>query len=154
MSTQYPLSTDQLRHIIHYAPLVSIDLIIADPTQRMLVGLRNNEPAKGVYFVPGGIIRKDEYMGDSFRRILMAETGQNATIGNAKFLGVAEHFYPTNRFNDPDFGTHYVVLGFRLQLDCRPDIKLDDQHSDIRWMSAVELLSAEDVHENTKAYFR
>jgi hypothetical protein len=41
------------------APLVSIDLIIRDNADRVLLGLRNNEPAKGYFFVPGGIILKD-----------------------------------------------------------------------------------------------
>jgi len=154
MTTREPLSADQFRHIVRYAPLVAIDLIISDSAQHVLVGLRNNEPAKGVYFVPGGIIRKGETLKDAFGRILLAETGQEAPISAARFLGPFEHFYSTNRFGDPEFGTHYVVLAYRLQLARRPEIKPDDQHSDLRWMNVPELLAAPDVHENTKAYFR
>jgi hypothetical protein len=49
---------DEFAHIVRLAPLVSIDLIIRDDEQNVLVALRTNEPAKGVYFVPGGCIRK------------------------------------------------------------------------------------------------
>jgi colanic acid biosynthesis protein WcaH len=154
MTTRQPLSEDQFRHVVRCAPLVSIDLLIFDPAEHVLVGLRNNEPAKGVYFVPGGIIRKGELLKDAFGRILLAETGQEALIGAARFLGPFEHFYATNRFGDAEFGTHYVVLAYRLQLDRRPEIKLNDQHSKLRWMSVAGILAAPDVHENTKAYFR
>jgi colanic acid biosynthesis protein WcaH len=51
---------DNFAQVIRLAPLVSIDLIIRDPIQDVLVALRTNEPAKGFYFVPGGRIRKDE----------------------------------------------------------------------------------------------
>ena len=154
MTAKHPLTANQFRTIVRYAPLVAIDLIVADSAGYVLVGLRNNEPARGVYFVPGGVIRKDERLNDAFGRILLGETGQQAPIGAAQFLGPYEHLYGTNRFNEPGYGTHYVVLAYRLQLDRRPEIKLDDQHSDIRWMSVPDLLSAPDVHENTKAYFR
>lgn len=51
---------DEFAHIVRLAPLVSIDLIIRAAKQNVLVALRTNEPARGVYFVPGGRIRKDE----------------------------------------------------------------------------------------------
>jgi len=87
-------------------------------------------------------------------RILRAETGCRGDFNDARFLGAFQHFYWTNRFADPDYGTHYVVLGYELQLACRTPIVLDSQHSDFRWMDEAELISARDVHENTKAYFR
>ena len=154
MTAAAPLTPEQFRQVVRTTPLVSIDLVILDPEQNVLVGLRNNEPAKGVYFVPGSVIRKGETLADAFARILLLETGLELPIAAARFLGPHEHFYPTNRFSEPGYGTHYVVLAYRLELDGRPQIKLDDRHSDIRWMSGPEILAAPDVHENTKAYFR
>jgi hypothetical protein len=52
------LSADDFAHIIRYAPLVSIDLIIRDLEGKVLLGLRTNEPAKHTYFLPGGVILK------------------------------------------------------------------------------------------------
>jgi hypothetical protein len=34
------------------------------------------------------------------------------------------------------------------------DVIPDKQHSSFKWLSEAELLSAGDVHDNTKAYFR
>ena len=60
------LSHSDLNTVIRLAPLVAIDLIIRDPQDRILLGLRNNEPAKGYFFVPGGIILKDEPLAEAF----------------------------------------------------------------------------------------
>ena len=54
------VADDDCAHVVRLAPLVSIDVIIRDPNQNVLVALRTNEPAKAFYFVPGGRIRKDE----------------------------------------------------------------------------------------------
>jgi colanic acid biosynthesis protein WcaH len=140
--------------VVRSTPLISIDLVLRDPAGRILLGRRNNEPAKDTYFVPGGVVRKNERLDDAFRRLLAVETGLSGERRDAQFLGVNEHFYPTNRFGDPGFGTHYVVLGYRISLSERPNIRLDDQHSDYRWMSEAELLAHAEVHENTKAYFQ
>jgi colanic acid biosynthesis protein WcaH len=44
-----------------------------------------NEPAKGKYFVPGGVIRKNETMQDAFARILKAEVGIEASLATMWF---------------------------------------------------------------------
>jgi len=153
MADQGHISEDKFACIVRYAPLPSLDLIIRGPDNKVLVGLRTNEPAKNYYFVPGGVIRKNESIELAFARILRAETGCNATLSDARFLGVFQHFYSTNRFDDPSYGTHYVVLAYELQLDYRPEIVLDAQHSESKWMAEADLVSLSDVHENTRAYF-
>jgi colanic acid biosynthesis protein WcaH len=149
------LSHDDLRKVVRLAPLVAIDFIIRNRRGEVLLGLRNNEPARGFYFVPGGMVLKDEPLAGAFARLLKTETGHAATtIGDARFLGVYEHFYANNRFGEDGYGTHYVVLGYELKLDDLSAIKADAQHSELRWWSEAELLASPQVHDNAKAYFR
>jgi colanic acid biosynthesis protein WcaH len=148
------LDDEEFSRIVRSVPLVSIDLIIRDPERSVFVGFRNNEPAKGFYFVPGGCIRKGESLKEALERIAEAETGHRAEFKEALFLGVYEHMYPNNRFGHREYGTHYVVLAYELDLDHRPAIQLDSQHSCFRWMSEAELRAAPSVHPYTKAYFR
>jgi colanic acid biosynthesis protein WcaH len=148
------LDDDTFACIVRHAPLVSVDIIIRDPQRHVLVGHRVNEPAKGQYFVPGGVIRKNETIQVAFARILDAETGLRLSIDEAKFVGVFEHFYGTNRFGDEEYGTHYVTLAYEITLANRPAVKPDHQHSDMRWMSEADISQAPDVHPNAKAYFR
>src|SRR5215213_4859676 len=110
-----PVDNDTFVTVIRCAPLVSIDLVLRDPAGRVLVGRRKNEPARGTLFVPGGAIRKGERLDKVFQRILAAETGLSACRSDARFLGVYEHFYDTNRFGDLGYGTHYIALGYELR---------------------------------------
>ncbi|HTV32103.1 MAG TPA: GDP-mannose mannosyl hydrolase [Methylocella sp.] len=153
MDAHPPLPKDDFAHIVRYAPLISIDLIIRDPEGKVLLGLRANEPAKDTYFVPGGIIRKNETIREAFARILKAETGLTVAFDEASFVGVFEHFYKTNRFSDPDYGTHYVVMAYELSLKAEQTIVMDSQHRDFQWMPGEKINSAANIHPNTKAYF-
>lgn len=148
------LRHDELRSVVRLAPLIAIDLVIRNAAGEVLLGLRNNEPAKGCYFVPGGMILKNERLRDAFARIVKNETNCTAQIENARLLGAYEHFYANNRFAEAGYGTHYVVLGYELKIDDTAAIKSDDQHSELRWWDEADLLASPDVHHNTKAYFR
>jgi colanic acid biosynthesis protein WcaH len=154
MTTLRPLPIEEYLHVVRNTPLVSIDLVIKDQKDDTLLGLRLNEPAKGKYFVPGGVIRKNESIAIAFSRIIKAETGIDKLVSEANFIGVFEHIYETNAFGRPDFGTHYVVLAYELRLEQRPLLTSDTQHCDFRWMSASEIRSTLDVHPYTQAYFR
>ena len=147
------LNKDEFAQVVRNTPLVAIDLIIRNPDQCVLVGLRTNEPAKGKWFVPGGVVRKYERLADAFARIVKAEIGLEASIGDGKFIGVYEHLYHSNVFGEEGFGTHYVVLAYQLNLDHQPQLVNDRQHSEFRWMTPAELISSADVHQNTRAYF-
>jgi colanic acid biosynthesis protein WcaH len=149
-----PLNPADFRTLVRLAPLVSIDLIIRNPRGEVLLGLRNNEPAKGFYFVPGGIVLKHERLSEAFARILKRETNYEARREDARLLGAHEHFYAANSFGDDGFGTHYVVLAHELTLADASAPKADAQHSELTWWSEHELLASDRVHGNTKAYFR
>jgi colanic acid biosynthesis protein WcaH len=154
MDSPRALDDEEFSTVVRLAPLVSIDLIIRDSNRNVLVGVRNNEPARNFYFVPGGRVRKAETLEAAFARILADETGCSVDFNEARLLGVYEHIYPNNRFGDPGYGTHYVVVAYELNLGPRPAIVLDAQHRVAKWMGEAELRAAPDVHPNTKAYFR
>lgn len=148
------LPRDQWLEVVARAPLVSIDLILRDADNRVLLGLRRNEPARDCWFVPGGVIRKNERLDQAFRRISLDELGLDLRRADARQLGVYEHHYASNFVGVAGVGTHYVVLAHEIQLATLPLIGPLDQHADLRAYTIPDLLAAADVHENTKAYFR
>jgi colanic acid biosynthesis protein WcaH len=148
------LSHSDLNTVIRLAPLVAIDLIIRDSTGRVLLGLRNNEPAKGYFFVPGGIILKEESLAEAFVRIIKREVNISSTIEQAKLLGAFDHFYDTNRSGEPGYGTRYISLTYELGLQDTSGIAPDSQHSECVWWTEAALLESDRVHENTKKYFK
>jgi colanic acid biosynthesis protein WcaH len=149
-----PLNHADLSIVVRLTPLVSIDLVIRNPQNQVLLGFRNNEPAKGSLFIPGGIIWKNERVHQAFARIVKNETNWVASLDEARWLGVFEHFYPNNRFGEAGYGTHYVALGYELKLNDVSGLKGDAQHSKYGWWDEADLLASEDVHEYTKAYLR
>ena len=148
------LEPGDFENIIRLTPLVSIDMIIRSSDGRVLLGRRTYEPAKGCFFVPGGRITKNETLAAAFRRLTLAELGVEKKIEEARFLGVYEHFYPTNRFERGAFGTHYVVLGYELTCPVQDALLPKEQHGEYVWQTEAELLNGPEVHEHTKAYFR
>jgi colanic acid biosynthesis protein WcaH len=144
----------EFQRVVRLTPLVAIDLIVRSPEGRVLVGRRTHEPAKDVFFVPGGRITKNETLAAAFRRISREELGVELQLDRARFLSVNEHLYPTNRFCKKGFGTHYITLAYEVILSLETSQLPTDQHGEYAWMSPPELLSAPDVHENTKLYFR
>jgi colanic acid biosynthesis protein WcaH len=136
------LSHAELDTVIRLAPL-----IIRNAHDEVLLGLRKNEPARGCYFVPGGMILKNERLADAFARLVKNETDHAARFDDAWLIGVFEHFYDNNRSGNGGYGTHYVVLGYEL---CRDPMTSTANCGG----GPVELLTSDRVHENAKAYFR
>ena len=141
-----------LKDVVKYSPLISIDLIV-ELEGRILLGLRNNRPAQGFWFVPGGRIAKEHNLPQAYRYITGLELGAELDIQDTAFLGVYDHFYDDNFSGSPGLGTHYIVLAYKIFLhEPLPALPVE-QHSAYRYWDLDELLHAADVHPNTKAYF-
>jgi len=154
LPTPEPLNEQDFRRVAATAPLVAVDLIIRNRDGKVLVARRNDEPAKGYLFNPGGCVFKGEPIEAAFGRIMERETGRRVPYEAARFRGFFQHFYRTNRFGRDDSGTHYVVLAHDVALQEDDTIVLDETHSAYQWLSEAEILAGPDVHEYTKDYFR
>ncbi|CAD6878612.1 GDP-mannose mannosyl hydrolase [Methylomonas albis] len=137
--------------VVKNTPLVSIDLIVRSSRDELLMGLRVNEPAADYWFVPGGRIYKSETLENAFQRITETELGTAYSIDSADLLGAFTHLYETNFAKQPGVTTHYVVLGYQLQLDLDINQLPAQQHSDYRWIGKNGDLS--EVHPNSQAYY-
>jgi colanic acid biosynthesis protein WcaH len=140
-------------------PLVSIDLVVRRANGDVLLGLRNNRPAQGQWFVPGGRVRKGETLDEAFLRLTQEELGHPVSRSEAQLLGVYEHFYDDSVFGHGHAApsTHYVVLAHTLQL-YDLELQLEQgplvQHSLYRWFTSTELMADNDVHPYTQAYLK
>lgn len=147
------ISEEQFLTIVDATPMVSIDLIIENQNDDVLLGKRLNRPAMGYWFVPGGRIRKNERLSDAMARISSTELGTEISLHDTRLLGAYEHIYDDNYSGKKGINTHYVVLAYKIPVQNDFIFAPDNQHSEIKWWPKVELLASEDVHENTKAYF-
>ena len=140
--------------IIETTPLVSIDLVIRNPSNKVLLGKRNNRPAMGYWFVPGGRIFKNETINQALKRISEVELGQDLSTKAPSLLGAYDHIYEDNFLNVKGINTHYVVLAFVIALQQEIEVKSDEQHAELKWWEIDKLLQDQTVHQNTKVYFR
>jgi colanic acid biosynthesis protein WcaH len=67
--------------------------VVKNTRSEYLLGYRNNRPAQGFWFVPGGRFFKNETMGDAFIQLCKNELGASLTRQQARFLDPIEHFY-------------------------------------------------------------
>lgn len=137
--------------VIDATPFVSLDLVVLNERREALLGYRRNRPAQNSWFVPGGRIRKNEKTQDALQRICQAELGIPA--GPGRLLGIFDHFYDDNYFNEPGINTHYVACGYAFEIESHAQFRRDDQHTELKWWNIDELLCSPEVHPNSKLYF-
>jgi colanic acid biosynthesis protein WcaH len=124
--SEKPIPQEQWETIVANVPLVSVDLVI-EHDGGILLGKRENEPAKGEWFVPGGTVLKNERRTEAVHRVADEELG--ASVGIDECLGTYEHFYDTSEIEGVD-SKHYLATGYRCHFERgNPVIAEDEQHS-------------------------
>jgi len=72
--------------VIRHTQLISVDLIV-ECSGGLLMGFRNNSPAKGTFFVPGGRVFKHESMGAAVERVMKDEVNVEVRADEGKRFG-------------------------------------------------------------------
>ena len=141
---------EEFLKVVEATPLVSIDLIVRNLKGHILMGKRKNNPARGDWFVPGGRIKKGEYLNKALTRISKDELKVELTRDDVRFIGVFDHIYEENFADIDGISTHYVVLAYECYLNLdRNNLPLK-QHSAWQWFRKSQ---SSDVHKNSAAYF-
>ncbi|ELY77561.1 NUDIX domain-containing protein [Natrinema gari] len=121
-----PIPPSEWQAIVENVPLVSVDIVV-ERDGGILLGKRENEPAKGEWFVPGGTLLKNEARTEAAHRVAKEELGEPVVIGEC--LGTYEHFYDISEIEGVD-SKHYVATAYRCHLEHdNPDLSGDDQYS-------------------------
>ena len=148
------LADSEFANAVNALPLVSVDLVVVNPTGQILLGLRRNAPARHWWFTPGGRVRKKEPFASCLRRVALSELAlQEQDVRGAQLMGVWDHFYEDSAYS-PEVSTHYVNLPHVVQL--KYPLNLDalpaDQHSGWRWQDTKDAAVALDVHPYVRVY--
>jgi colanic acid biosynthesis protein WcaH len=145
------LDSKNFKIIIENTPLVSIDLCIVCDSQ-ILLGKRENEPLKGVWFTPGGRILKNETWQDCLRRVASSELSLEVRDPNEfRLMGVWDHFYENSIFGD-GVSTHYVNLPHCIYYEQRPEVLLDEQHDAFEWFDLNIVAKNNNFHKYMQSY--
>lgn len=119
------IDDETYRSMVEQMPIPSVDLLM-DCEDGVLLGYRENRPAKDTWFVPGGRVQKGEELDDAVHRIAQEETGTNVEIVNQ--LGAYSLKYPDSEFEY--MPKHYVATAYVV----RPEDETftpDDQNAEL-----------------------
>ena len=149
------LNSEKFLAVVDVVPLVAMDLVLVRGGTEILLGLRNNRPAQGFWFVPGGRIRKNEPMKQALIRVAREELGLelSSLAQPPVHMGAFQHFYGDCFAGEVGVSTHYVVMGNLVHLPKDAVlVAADAQHSSLRWWPLEEAMGSEEVHRFTKDY--
>ncbi|OGL30928.1 hypothetical protein A3F37_00610 [Candidatus Saccharibacteria bacterium RIFCSPHIGHO2_12_FULL_41_12] len=93
---------------------------------------RNYEPKFGSWNVPGGFVEYGESAEQALAREVKEETQLTIDISKLKYLG---SFY--QEYGDKN-GTKNLGIAFCLELETRPEIVLNQEHSEYIWRTLEE----------------
>ena len=114
--------------IVSVMPVASVEAIIRDREDRILVLKRNNAPAKGEWWFPGGRVHKGETLSEALIREVKEETGLNIEVAN--LVGVYTRLFPER---------HDISIVFLCSLN-DGNIRLNHEHSNAKFLSIKRAL--------------
>ncbi len=115
-------------------PLVGVGAIIMRKGKMMIVK-RGNEPAKGLWSVPGGVVELGEHLHDAVKREVKEETGLDIVI--ERLVDAVDSIV----FDDQGLiQYHYVLLDY-LCRPCGGTLKASDDVQELRWVQLDALQS-------------
>lgn len=139
--------------VIKNTHLISVDLIIVNEKNEILLGFRNNEPAKNTWFTFGSRVYKNETFDEACERISINEIGTKIKLTDCVKNGIYKHNY-NNNFANNEFGTNYIVFAYEYKCNEKDlVIKGDDQHIMYSWFSKNEIMAMTNIHQYVKNYF-
>ncbi|QOR39076.1 GDP-mannose mannosyl hydrolase [Billgrantia diversa] len=145
------LSDDAFGQVVAHTPLISLDFVVTNSEGEWLLGQRQNRPAQGYWFVPGGRVRKNEPLAAAAWRLTTEELGCPKVLVDMRFLGIYEHFYADSVLAQ-DLSTHYVVLAYQCALSLELESLPRQQHDRYRWWTPSDIGRDASVHPYTQAY--
>jgi 8-oxo-dGTP diphosphatase len=108
--------------IVSVMPITSVEAIIMDKENSILVLKRNNAPVKGEWWFPGGRVRKGETLEEALIREVREETGLDIEVKN--IVGVYTRRFPER---------HDISIVFLCSIKAG-DLRLNQEHSDVKFL--------------------
>ena len=121
------------KRILDKMPIPTVDSIVVHGGKFLLLR-RNNPPVKGMWWLPGGRVRRGETLEQAVKREVLEETGLECKI--LRQVGVINQIFPE---------VHTVSVYFLVESNS-PDVKLNAEHSAYEWFSKLQ--------ENSHSYLK
>jgi colanic acid biosynthesis protein WcaH len=126
------ISPHEYQKILEVLPIACVDLLIIKDNKCLLLK-RNNEPAKGQYWFPGGRINKSELIKDAALRKAKEETNLDCQF--EKVVSVEETIF--TKTNNMYCDIHTINICCLLTTYDISVFRLDSLHNDFLWVDKL-----------------
>ena len=122
----------EMRREYPSSPIASVGVVVLKENKVLLV-LRGQEPSRGKWSIPGGVVELGETIREAARREVLEECGLDIRVGD-----VIDVIDAIVRDDKSAVRYHYVLTD--LVADCvAGDLKVGSDIADARWVSEDEL---------------
>jgi len=127
------LTEEEYRKIIETMPILCVDVIVRN-NDRFLMLKRDNEPAKGEYWFPGGRVHKMESIADAAVRKVKGET--NIECRFEKIVSVEETIFEKGSLTpNPVHTVNVCCLAEAVDVSA---LNTDKLHSAAKWFDHID----------------
>ena len=116
-----------------HPPIITVGALIFDSMDRVLM-VRTHKWSN-LWGIPGGKIKWGEPSEDALRREIAEETG--LSISEIEFALVQDCIHSKEFYRD----AHFVLLNYTCRCDGEPNVKLNDEAREFRWVTVGEALA-------------
>jgi ADP-ribose pyrophosphatase YjhB (NUDIX family) len=124
----YPMSLEEFNEVYSKVPRLTVEVVIKS-ARGVLLSLRDIEPCKGLWHLPGGTVYFGEKVTDAVRRVAKRELGVEVT-GQPKLLGYIE--YPSHYENGLD-----SPVGLAFLSDYTGEIQPNEETAQLDWFTEL-----------------
>jgi len=129
-----PLPKHEFDRIFSRVPRLTVEVLVTSEERGVLLALRDVDPCRGTWNLPGGTVRFGERLVDAVRRVASDELGVSVRVGAlAGYIEYPSHY--EHGFDSP------VGLVFRAQ-------PLDQAQARGQWFAVLP----ENMHEEQKEF--
>jgi 8-oxo-dGTP diphosphatase len=136
---RHQLPKDEFDWIFSRVPRLTVEVVISSPQRGVLLSLRDIEPCKGMWHLPGGTVGFGEPLVDAVARVARDELGLDIDVG--ELLGYIE--YPSHYENGLDSP---VGIAFAARLS--EPAEADRPPSGCEWFEALP----DNMHDEQKDF--
>jgi 8-oxo-dGTP diphosphatase len=116
-------------------PLVAVGAVVVDDLGRVLLVQRRNEPNKGHWSLPGGLLELGESLTEAVKREVFEET--RLFVQPEAIVEVVDRIYTDSSGNELQVRYHYVVVDYWCRV-VGGELQPSSDASQVAWVSRVE----------------
>jgi|APSaa5957512576_1039674.scaffolds.fasta_scaffold02000_7 colanic acid biosynthesis protein WcaH len=123
------------KKIVENVLIATVDIVVLSrDLKKLLLFKRENNPAKGIYYTPGGRIYKGEEAIECAIRKTKEEIGIDISKDDLGFGGTIVEKWENSFFSE-EIESSFMTMFFYFILDNEDNLKLDKQHSEYKWFN-------------------